>query len=96
VNRITKYLFPMILMILTSCGVTNDESQSEPSPQEDVSTDASSVAVPEALQSITPRVTCSSVHGACLSAIVCHGTGGHQVTATGCASGRVCCVLPST
>jgi hypothetical protein len=53
-NRIAKCLFPVILMILTSCGVTNDESQGEFSPQEDVSTDTSSVDVPEVLQGITP------------------------------------------
>jgi hypothetical protein len=94
-NHIAKCLFPVILMILTSCGVTNDESQSEPSLQEDVSTDTSSVDVPEALQDITPRVTCSSQHGACLSPVTCHGTGGKQVLATGCASGRVCCVFPA-
>ncbi len=95
-SRIAKFLCPMILMALTSCGVTNDESQSEPSPQEDVSTDTSSVDVPEALQSITPSVTCSSIHGSCLSGVVCHGTGGRQVAATGCASGRVCCVFTSS
>lgn len=95
-NRIVKCLFPAILMILTSCGVTNDESQSEAAPQADVSTDTSSVDVPEALQSITPRVTCSSLHGSCLSGVVCHGTGGRQVAATGCASGRVCCVFTSS
>ena len=91
-NRIAKCLFPVMLMFLASCGMTNDESPNEPSPQEDVSTDTSSVDVPEALQGITPRVTCRSQDGACLPPVVCHGTGGHPVVATGCASGRVCCV----
>jgi len=95
-RAIAMYLFPMMLTIFAGCVAADDESQSEPMPQETTSTDTSSLAIPEALQAITPAVTCSSTHGACVQGGVCRGQGGRQVAATGCRTGLICCVFPST
>ena len=89
-RSISAMSFVVMMAIAASCGVSNDP-RDDP---EDSEAAESGLAVPPELQLITPDVTCASTGNVCTSRALCTGSGGHTVNAT-CASGKVCCHVPS-
>lgn len=94
-RMISAMRFVVILTILASCGVTNENQRDDPENTEvtadTVSPAAPELAVPPSLQLITPDVACGgSTGGVCTGSALCRGSGGVPVTGS-CPTGKVCC-----
>jgi hypothetical protein len=96
-RTISVMRFVVMLTILASCGVTDENQRDDPESTEvtagTVSPAAPELAVPPSLQLITPDVTCAgnrSGGGVCTGSALCRGSGGVPVAGS-CPTGKVCC-----
>jgi hypothetical protein len=81
--------FAVMLATLANCGVSHEDPRDDPENSDVV--EAPELAVPPALQLITPDVTCASSGGVCTSSALCTGSGGHTISEP-CSVGKICCV----
>ena len=101
-NKIWNLVCVLVIAVVATTGCT---AAADDRPNNDVSSSAEPAAlvaaqpdsqtteldVPESIQ-VTPAVaSCSSQHGTCINRNLCIANDGRPISASGCASGTVCC-----